>query len=107
MRRIALGNLATVIENDNVVGNAHDHFHVMLDKQDRHARCGHFGDQVIDLLGFNRVAARRRFVQQQDLWRKRQSAGDFKPLQRAIGKRTRFPLGNAIQTDAFEKFQRA
>lgn len=107
MRWIAFGNLAAVIENDNMIGNSHDHFHVVLDEQNGDARRGNFGDQMIDLLGFNRIAARRRFVQQQDLWRERQRARYFKPLQRSIGKRSRFPLGNTVKTDTFEKLERA
>ena len=35
MGRIAVGDLAAVFEHDDMVGNLHDHRHVVLDQQDR------------------------------------------------------------------------
>ena len=83
-----------------MVGNAHDHLHVMLHQEDRHALGRDPGDQVVDLLRLDGVAAGGRFVEQQHARFQRQRAGNFQPLKRAVGERTRLLLGGAsILTD--------
>ena len=67
----------------------------MLDEQDCDARFGDLGDQVVDLLGLDRVAAGGRLVEQQDARPERQSASDLEALEGAVGQRRSFLLGGA------------
>ena len=100
---LALGDLLAVVEDDDVVRDAHDHLHVVLHQQDGGAGGGDLGDQVVDLLGLDGVAAGGGLVEEEDAGLQRQRAGDLEPLQRAVGERARLLLGGVAEADAVEE----
>ena len=106
-RGLALGDLLAVVEDDDVVRDAHDHLHVVLHEQDGDAGGGDLGDQVVDLLGLDGVAAGGGLVEEEDAGLERQRAGDLEPLQRAVGERARLLLGGVAEADAVEERARA
>ena len=62
--RRAVGDLAAIVEHDDVVGDAHDHAHVVLDQQHADAVAVADRDQQLGELGrFARVEAGRRLVE--------------------------------------------
>ena len=69
------------------VGDIHHQAHVVLDQHDRDPLLHDGADDVIDFLGFDRIAAGGRLIEQQDLWLARQCARDFQALERAIVER--------------------
>ena len=103
---LALGDLLAVVEDDDVVRDAHDHLHVVLHQQDGGAGGGDLGDQVVDLLGLDGVAAGGGLVEEEDARLQRQRAGDLQPLQRAVGERARLLLGGVAEADAVEEAAR-
>jgi hypothetical protein len=54
------------MEHDHGVGEPHDHAHVVLDQQDRHALLPDTADQAADHVLLGARHARRRLVQEQD-----------------------------------------
>src|SRR6185369_17145979 len=62
--RGAVGDLAAVLEHDDMVGDFHHHGHVVLDEQDRSTLLGLNGFQERrQVAGLAWVEARRRFVE--------------------------------------------
>ena len=92
-----------MVEDDDVVRDAHDHLHVVLHEQDGDAGGGDLGDQVVDLLGLDGVAAGGRLVEEEDAGLERERAGDLEALQRAVGERARLLLGGVAEADAVEE----
>ena len=105
-RGLALGDLLAVVEDDDVVRDAHDHLHVVLHEEDGGAGGGDLGDQVVDLLGLDGVAAGGRLVEEEDAGLERQRAGDLQALERAVGERARLLLGGVAEADAVEEAAR-
>ena len=75
----------------------------MLHQQDRHALGSNLGDEMIDLLRLDGVAAGGRFIEQQRTGFQRQRAGDLQALQRAVGERARLLFGGPAETDPVEQ----
>ena len=75
----------------------------MLHQEDGCAGGGDLGDQVVDLLGLDGVAAGGGLVEEEDAGFQRQRAGDLEPLQRAVGERARLLLGGVAEADAVEE----
>src|SRR5829696_6407238 len=66
--RLALGDLLAVVEHRHLLGDSHDHLHVVLDQQDRHAQVvAQLAHELGELLGLLRVHAGGRLVEQQQL----------------------------------------
>src|SRR6266542_3404075 len=64
--RSPLGDLLAIVEHGDAIGHLHDHSHVVLDQQDRHAQVGH--ERFQELHEGRRLALRhpcRRLVEQQ------------------------------------------
>ncbi len=96
----ALRDLAPVIEHDDVVRNAHDDAHVVLDQKDRQRML--FADlekQVVQLAGFARVEACRRLVEAKKHGRGAHGARDFEAALRAIGKVAGWIVGAGKKAD--------
>ncbi len=69
----ALGDLLPVIQHDDLVGEAHDHVHLVLDQADRHARPHHLPDEIGEASRLLRIHPAGRFVEEDDLRLGRQS----------------------------------
>ena len=59
----------------------------MLHEHDRDTPVGNLPDQVIDLLGLDRIAPGRRLIKEQNARLCRKSSGDFETLAGAIRER--------------------
>src|SRR5262245_29935947 len=88
------------------VGNIHHQAHVMLDQDDRDSVFDGRSDNAVDFLGFNRIAARRRFVEQQQRRFGSERAGYFKTLERAVGERARGTVGQIGEADTGKRLSR-
>ena len=62
-RGIAIGDLAAIVEDDDVVGDLHDDAHVVLDEQDRDAvLVADRAQKLVELGRFAGIEAGRRLV---------------------------------------------
>src|SRR5262249_21791069 len=60
----AISDGLAVIEHDDVIGNAHDHAHVMLDKEERDALLDADGiEQLVEAVSLPRIESRGRLVE--------------------------------------------
>ena len=85
-RGLALGDLLAVVEDRDVLGDAHDHLHVVLDEQDRQlALVAQPAHELGEPLGLLRVHAGGRLVEQQQLRVRRERAGDLHAALVAVG----------------------
>ena len=89
LSRCPLRNRLAAIENENAIGDFHHELHVVLDENDGDALVGDAPDQFVDLLGLDRVASRRRFVEQQHARLGCERARNLETLARAVGQRAR------------------
>src|SRR5918994_4357491 len=62
--RRSLGQRPASLQNQDPVGDLHDELHIMLDENDRDTSVGNLPDQVIDLLGLDRIAPGSRLVEE-------------------------------------------
>ena len=101
--RIAVGDLAAIFEHHDVVGNLHDHRHVVLDQQDR--RAGGVLDVVeqrVERQRFPRIEAGRRLVEAQQFRPGAHGARDLQPALRAIGQVAGRVVGAVDQLRLFQ-----
>src|ERR1035437_1727001 len=63
----AFGEGSAVCQNMNTVGDIHHQTHIMLDQHDRDSILYDGADHAIDFLGFDRITAGGRLVEQQQL----------------------------------------
>ena len=84
--RRALGDELAEIEHGDFSAKAHDETHVMLDDQHAQATLFELDDLIHELLLLRAVHARRRFIEQQQLGRRRQRPGDLQAALLAVGK---------------------
>ena len=84
--RRALGDLLAVVEHGDLLGDAHDDLHVVLDEQDREVLLvAQLAHEVGQLRGLLRVHAGGRLVEQQQLRVGRQRARDLDAALVAVG----------------------
>ena len=94
---LALGDLLAVVEHGDVLGDAHDDLHVVLDQHDRDAALvAQLVHELRELVGLLRVHAGRRLVEQQQLRVGGQRAGDLDPPLVAVGEVDRGPVVMAL-----------
>ena len=74
-------------ENVNAIGDFHHQTHVVLDQHDCYSVPCKGANDAINLLSFDRIAARGRLIEQQQLGVAGERARDLKALERAIGQR--------------------
>ena len=84
--RRAVGQRRALVDHDDVVGNAHDQFHVVFDQQ--HGDVVLFtqhADQRLEVFGFLRVQAGSRFVEHEDPRTGHHAASDFQTTLLTVG----------------------
>ena len=94
----ALGDLLAVVEHGDVLGDAHDDLHVVLDQHDRDAALvAQLAHERGELIGLLRVHAGRRLVEQQQLRVRGQRPGDLHPPLIAVGEVDREAVVRALR----------
>src|SRR2546425_322933 len=82
--RRPLGDLLAVMEDDETLGEGHDHLHVVLDDQERHATLSHQCSARSDRrVRFQLAHARRRLVEEEEPRTRGQRSGQVDALQDA------------------------
>ena len=99
----AVGDLDAVVEHDDVVGNLHDHGHVVLDQEHRcPVLVADAQEQLVQLGRFARIQAGGRLVEAEELRVGAHGAGDLEPSLRAIGEVGRRIVGAVDKPDLLE-----
>ena len=99
----AVGDLAAVVEHDDVVGDAHHDAHIVLDQQDADLLLVADREQQLAELGqFARVEPGGRLVEAQQARPGAQRAGDFEPALVAVGQRAGRQSARADQPEPVE-----
>ena len=75
----------------------------MLDQKNGDATGGHFGNQMVDLFSFHRVAACGGLIEKQNARFERQCTGNSKPLQRTVGKALSLLFCRTGKADPFQQ----
>ena len=105
LRGQALGDLLAVVHHVDVLGNVHDHLHVVLDQQDGDAELvADAPEQQQGVLALGRVHARGRFVQQQQPGLGGQGPGDLHPALGAVGEAAGQFVADPLQAHVFHQF---
>src|SRR6218665_2222804 len=89
----AFGNLLAKVQHQDLVANAHHHVHVVLDQDHGDAVVANLADDGHQFLDVRRRQSRRRLVEQQQLRRQRQRAGNFQQPLLAIRQVARLLVG--------------
>jgi hypothetical protein len=82
--RLAFGQLAPVVEHDDVLRHLHHQLHVVLDQHHGDAARRGAADELLDLVRLVRVQSRRRLIQQQQPRLGGERARDLEALERAV-----------------------
>ena len=101
--RAALRDLAAEIEHREPIADAHDQPHVVFDQQQGHAAIAQLRNHRHQRNRLRRIHTGRRLVEQQQLWRCRNGAGDLQQSALGIGQRIRRILGAREQADHIER----
>ena len=107
LARRAVGDALAEIEHGDVVGDRLDQLHVVLDDQDGQAVAFQAAQQLAQFLLLGRVQPGGRLVEQQQVGRPGQRAGDLDVALMAVGERADRQPGLAAQADEIERRQRA
>src|SRR5215204_3644816 len=85
--RLAVGDLAPVLEHYDAIGQVHHHAHVVLDERDRGAELlVHVEDDARHVLLLLEVHAGHRLVEEEQLRFHREGAPELDPLLQPVGK---------------------
>src|SRR5579883_332510 len=105
--RRAVRDLAAVIEHDDVIRDAHDDAHIVLDQHDADLLLGaNVEQELVELGRFARVEARGGLVEAEQRRPRAHGARDFEAALRAIGQVPRLPIGAVEQPDLVEPMPR-
>ena len=104
--RRPLGDLAAVVEDGDLLGDAHDHPHLVLDEQDRDAQvAAQLAEEVGHLERLGRVHPGGRFVEQEQAWLVGQGAGDLQPALVAVRQLHGQAVAATLEPDEVEQPQ--
>ena len=90
----------------NAVGDIHHQTHIVLDQHDRNAVLHDGTDDVIEFLGFDRIAAGGRLIEQQHFRFAGQRARDLQALEGAVVERACRTLGRIGEANAGKRHTR-
>ena len=104
---VAVGDLLAVVEDDDVVGNLHDHAHVVLDQQDRDVvLVADEAEEAVELGRLARIEAGGRLVEAEEERLGAHGAGDLEAPLRAIGQVAGRVVGAVDEIDLLEPVDR-
>ena len=105
--RSALGDLASEVEHDDLVGDAHHQLHVVLDEQHGQAELiAKAANGLTELVDLGVGQPRRWFVEQQQSWLGRHRPGELDPLERAERQAGRRAQRHGGETEVAEDVHR-
>ena len=100
LRGRALGDLAAEVEHDDLVGDRHDHRHVVLDEQHAEVELvAHRPDQLAELVDLGVREPGRGLVEQQQPGPGRERARDLDALERAVRQADRGPRREVVERE--------
>ncbi len=103
LRRRSFGDLAAVVEDDDVVGDAHHHAHVVLDQQQSDALpLPDRQEEMVEFRRLSRVQARGRLVEAEQHRIDAHGPRDLGAPLLAVGERRRWLVGPCRQLHAVE-----
>src|SRR6185369_1942678 len=95
-----------VIDNLNALADAHHHFHIVLDKQNRQSEAiSDLLDQVHQVFLLRRIHAGRGFVEQQQLRPSRESTNNLEPALRTVRQTRAAFVANTREIEYLEQFE--
>src|SRR5262245_20688188 len=101
-----LGNLLPVVEHGDVVGDLHDHAHVVLDEEDGEAEVAHqLAQESHETARFSLGHARGGLVEEEERGLRSESAADLEPALIAVGQVARDLVGTVAQADHVEELR--
>src|ERR1700757_854851 len=98
----ALGNFLAVVKNNDMVGNAHDDTHVVLDEEKARAALAQAEQQFGKLIAFAGVEAGGGLVETEQHRVSAHGASDFEAALRAVGQSASRGVGAVGQSDGVE-----
>src|SRR6266545_87379 len=104
--RVPLGDLATVVKDDDAVGHAHHRLHDMFDHDYRDVTTADLTDQLDETGTFHRVETGHDLVEQQHPRSGGQRPGDLEQLAAGQSELARQPVGTFGQPDEVQDLHR-
>src|SRR5262249_2613048 len=107
LRRRAVREPASIVEDGDFVAHAHHHVHMVLHQDHGRAIVADAGNQLADMRRFGDVESRSRLIEQQERRPRHHRARDFQQTAMSIGERAGADMGDAGKADEMQHGHRS